>query len=1125
MPEGHSMKRSVRSRAILAGLVAPLIVLGLSTTSGGAQTPNAAERAFTATPLAPTERITGHKAPTSALAQTDPELLARDDAEPVNVMIKLDYDSVATYGGGVAGYEATSPLTTGEPIDGDAAEAAYEGYVAAEEAAFVTALDASVPGAEVGTRLRTVYGGVAAVIPANAVETVLAIDGVVAVQNDAPNQLLTDSSPEFVNAPPVYDHLGTTANAGQGVIYGNLDTGVWPEHPSFADQGNLPAPPPKATGPPRVCIFGDNPLTPANDPFVCQNKLIGGHPFLDTYLSNPARAAAEPFHTARDSNGHGTHTASTTAGNMVDDVSIVGGALPDIHGLAPGAWVMEYKVCGIIGCFPSDTSAAVGQAIRDGVDVINYSISGGTDPFTDATELAFLDAYAAGVFVSASAGNEGPGAGTANHLSPWTTAVAASTQARRWTSTVTVTAGADSIEIDGTGIRPDGVTTPTPVVLAENAPGYDDAFCDAAPPPGAFNGLVVGCRRSPGRVAKGFNVMQGGGVGMVLYNFPSDLFPEMSDTHWLPTSHIQDGASFLAFLAAHPGALATISPTAPMPYPSDVVVAFSSRGPAGLFIKPDVTAPGVQILAGDTPVVEGPSSGPGGELFQAIGGTSMSSPHVAGAGVLVRAVHPTWSPGQIRSALMTTAITDVVKEDYVTPADPFDFGAGRIDIGAASAAALTLDETAANFAALGGDPLEAIHLNIPSINAPVMPGRIETTRTFTNVSDRRQRFRVSTEAPAGSTITVRPQQFNPRPGESVELEITIESDAPTGVQQFGQIQLVSDATGDELHLPVAWIHMQGSVSLAQECTPSSIAQGASSTCTVAATNKSFDDQVVNLDTYTTRNLPIVATNGAAVVDRFHAQRHGVTLAGAVPGVPTMDDGELFGYIPLDAFGVTPNAIGDEDIINFDVPAYVYNGVTYTVLGVDSNGYLIADGGTSEDNNCCNLPTGPSPAPPNNMLAPFWTDLDGTAAPGIFIAVLTDGVNSWIVVEHRVNVFGTTSLRIFQVWIGINGVQDITFAYDPANRPGDPAGQDFLVGAENELGEGDVEALLPTTDKRITSTDPVPGDTLRYTVTVRGQQAGTGTVRTEMTSAAVPGVTVVEDTVAITPAPARATRPG
>ena len=204
---------------------------------------------------------------------------------------------------------------TGKALTGaTAAEKAYQRYQQGREDAVVAALRTAVPSAQVGQRLRTVYGGIAATIPASSVEAVLAIDGVTAVQADTPRQLLTDSSAAFLNTQPVYTALGSTADAGQGVIYGNLDSGVWPEHPSLADQGNLAAPP----GPARVCDFGDNPLTPATDPFVCQKKLIGGRPFLATYLSSPARAAAEPFHTARDSNGHGTHTTTTSAGNVVD---------------------------------------------------------------------------------------------------------------------------------------------------------------------------------------------------------------------------------------------------------------------------------------------------------------------------------------------------------------------------------------------------------------------------------------------------------------------------------------------------------------------------------------------------------------------------------------------------------------------------------------------------------------------------------------------------------------------------------------------------------------------------------------------------------------------------------------
>jgi hypothetical protein len=245
----------------------------------------------------------------------------------------------------------------------------------------------------------------------------------------------------------------------------------------------------------------------------------------------------------------------------------------------------------------------------------------------------------------------------------------------------------------------------------------------------------------------------------------------------------------------------------------------------------------------------------------------------------------------------------------------------------------------------------------------------------------------------------------------------------------------------------------------------------------------------------------------------------VVLGPATLGVPSVDPGvSPGGYLPLDLFGITPIPIGDEDIINFNVPSYLYNGQTYNTLGVDSNGYLIAGGGSSEDNNCCNLPTGPSAAAPNNMLAPFWTDLDGSGAEGIRAGTLTDGSNTWIVIEWQVNVFGTTSNRHFQVWIGVTGDaapgQDISMTYDPDALPANP-GQPFLVGAENALGQGDVFATLPTEDLVVTSTAPAPGGSVSYTLEIRGKNPGLGVVTTQMEATGVPGITVVKDNIQVT----------
>ncbi|MEV6927522.1 S8 family serine peptidase [Dactylosporangium sp. NPDC051485] len=1047
------------------------------------------------------------------MAKTDTSLLNRSDTAKVAIAVKLDYDSTATYSGEIAGYAATSPSVTGKALSGGADEKRYENRIAGIEDKFLGELKKQVPDAKVGQRLRTVYGGIAMTVPANKVNAILAMDHVVAVQADSLRAKQTDSTPAFIGADQVYPKLGGAPNAGKGVIFGSLDSGIWPEHPSFADNGNLGAPPAKSDGTPRACDFGDNPLTPASDPFVCNHKVIGGKGFLDTYnaLEEPERYG----YTARDSDGHGTHTASTAAGDPVASAKVFNIERGPINGIAPGAWVSVYKVCGATGCYGTDSAAAVAQAIKDGVNVINFSISGGASPYTDIVELAFFDAYKAGVFVAASAGNAGPGAGTSDHLSPWVTTVAASTQKRSFQSTLTLTSS-DGAAATLTGVSiTTGISTALPVVLASAAP-YGNADCTAPAPPGLFVGKIVACHRSPGRIIKGFNVKQGGAAGMILFNDPKS--DALSDNHWLPAVHLADGTAFEAFVAAHPGVKATFTQGEKVAGTGDVMTNFSSRGPGGNFIKPDITAPGAQILAGQTPTPDDASGGPAGEYFQAIAGTSMSSPHIAGSALLEKALHPEFTPGQIKSALMTTATTKVVKDDGVTPADPLDLGSGRVQVNLAANPGLTFDGTADRMFALGNDPVNAVQINLPSVNAPVMPGKLTAVRTAKNVTNKAQVYRVETTSPAGSSITASPALFAVPPGKTQQISITIKSNAAQG-QYFGEVRLVPVTSGvPTLHLPVAFVPKQGDVKVTQTCTPSATTLLSTSTCTVTATNGTFNDTTADFTTTTPVNLPVVSANGAKVVNPFQAEKKGAALAGAVPGTPSLTNEGLFGYIPLDELGVTPTAIGDENLTTFNVPAFLYNGVSYTSLTVDTNGYLYPGSDRSnENNNCCSIAPIPNPAKPNNVLAPFWTDLDGTGLPGLFVATLSDGVSRWVVVEWRVHDFGTTQARSFQVWLGVNGTQDITFAYDDNALSGLPVGQDLVVGAENINGTGGQGLpvnTLPTGDLRVVSTDPVPGASTSYTVTVRGLIPGSGEVSTAVVTPAVPGTTVVKSTITV-----------
>jgi hypothetical protein len=803
-------------------------------------------------------------------------------------------------------------------------------------------------------------------------------------------------------------------------------------------------------------------------------------------------------------------------GNVVDKAPVLGTDRGPVRGVAPGAWLSVYKVCGMHGCFASDSVAAIGQAIRDGVQVINFSISGGTNPQTDPVELAFLDAYAAGVFVAASAGNSGPGAGTVNHLSPWVTTVAASTQRREFVSTLTLKSGTATETFEGASITAGAPSAP--VVLAESVAGYKP-LCGTRPPADAFKGKIVACERGGniGRVDKGSNVKAGGAVGMILYN--PTLQDIETDNHWLPTVHLADGAKAKKFLTDHKDVTGSFTAGTRRSGKADVMAAFSSRGPVGPFVKPDVTAPGVQILAGHTPTPESPAQGPPGEKFQAIAGTSMSSPHVAGGAAWLKARHPDWGPGRIRSALMTTATTEVVKEDLKSPADAFDMGAGRIRLDRADTAGLVFDETAARLTTMAGDTINAVHLNLPSVNAPVVPGRVTTVRTATNITGRTVTYRTSATTAAGASVTVLPTTLTVLPGRSAELSISIRSEAATK-QFFGEVALepATTADGPALHLPVAFVPKPGPVSVTSTCTPDRVAVGATSLCTVSATNTTYQPATVDMTTNLSAGLTADSANGAMIVDPRQVELRQANLPAMVPGTPAIGAGQIFGYQPLDRFGIAPDPIGDEEIVNYDLPApTVYGGQEHRRIGVTSNGYLIVGGGAEQDVVCCDMGTLPNPARPNNVLAPFWTDLDGTGAPGVLSGVLTaaDGTQ-WLAVEWRLNVYGTSSQRVFQAWMRLGGTEEIGFAYPADALPADP-GKPFLIGAENVNGSGGGQldaGTLPTGDLLVTTSKPVPGGSVTYSVTVRGTTAGDGTVSTRMDSPQVPGVTTVTSRVKV-----------
>lgn len=718
----------------------------------------------------------------------------------------------------------------------DASESTVDAETNRLEQAQDRVLDrASIPDSAKLASFTYAMNGFSAMLTPGQANRVAGQPGVARVMRDQLHQLNTDTSPSFLglNARRGAWNAGLT---GEGVVVGVIDTGIWPEHPSFADDGSYPEPPADWMAGSVVCDFGDTAHNPADTPFACNNKLIGARNMRIAYERVIFPTSPEPFSSARDYDGHGTHTTSTAAGNRNVPAEIFDIPRGTVSGIAPRAHVAMYSACGDQGCFGSDLFAAINAAIADGVDVINYSIGSSAATLLSLDVIGFLFARDAGVFVANSAGNDGPGAATVGTpvVAPWLTSVGANTHTRTFRGTVTL---GDGSEFSGASVTPG--TDELPLV---DAADHGNELCDpeeSFDPP--ITGAIVLCLRGgPGRVAKSRAVLEQGGLGMVLYN-AVDPQALATDNHWTPAVHVTlpDGEAIKAYIdAAGADAVATIGAGEKARHQSSVMADFSSRGPnrvAESIIKPDVTAPGVNILAGESPIAFGPDAGAPDQLFQSIFGTSMSSPHVAGLLALIKQAHPDWTPAMAQSALMTTARDNVFKEDGVTPADPFDMGAGHVDPGRPDRRNSMFDpglvynagtddylgflcdvepdllvvlefDPAALCAELAaaGVPTTEENLNYPSIGVAEVPGTFEVQRTITSVADRPQLWVADVDDPRGFDVRVSPRVVWLRPGESrtVTIEFT-NVRAPVDEWRFGELTWFGLLGGYAVESPIA----------------------------------------------------------------------------------------------------------------------------------------------------------------------------------------------------------------------------------------------------------------------------------------------------------------------------------
>jgi len=696
---------------------------------------------------------------------------------------------------------------------------------------------------------------------------------------------------------------------------------------------------------------------------------------------------------------------------------------------------------------------------------------------------------------------------------------------------VTLTAGTgETLALTGASLT-GGIDTPTAVVLASE---FGDGECLEPFPSGTFDGEIVVCERGViARVAKSFNVAQGGAGGLLLYNpMPQGL---NTDNHFIPSVHLDfdEGEALLSFMEAHSDVTGTFPVGQAARVQGDVLAPFSSRGGPEQTLgvsKPDLTAPGVQILAGHSPMPATENGGAPGELFQSIQGTSMSSPHVAGAAALLRQLHSEWTPGEIRSALMTTARSDVTTEDGTTAVGPFDTGSGSIDLAYAAKAVLTFPgETAETLLALEDELWNA---NYPSLYIPKMPGEIAVRRTVHNSADRTCRWRLSFEGPDDIRVDV-PRTLSISGNADATFGIAIDARfVPIGETRTGRLLMEPRVIGRRrncgptLHVPISLVRRQADVQIAHACAPTEISKRRRETtaCTIELENTSFHDAEVSLVDDLPRNLDLDETSveGADVVANGIGYQG--TLAATSPPDPsvTIDPSAApAGYLPLAGFGPIAVTVTDESIDVWDVPSFTFAGQTYSQIGIVSNGYIVVGGGTLADVRYLNTRL-PDEALPNNILSPFWTDLNPDAGGRVLLRVLTDGADQWIVVEWEgVPNFGDGRTNTFQVWIGTdadaNPDEDISFVYGPDVSGGD--GGLLTVGAENAFGNkgGTVyfngEGIAPASTFAtgyavdVLSVPGAPGGSHTIAFEAKGKRRGAWTSCAEMTSDIIHGTSI------------------
>ncbi|WP_289156386.1 S8 family serine peptidase [uncultured Pseudoalteromonas sp.] len=986
-------------------------------------------------------------------------------------IIQLEDEPLATYKGGIAGLEATSAAVTGDnKVNLSSAPALkYSSYLKAKQKS-VAQVAASVSGGSVSHSFSTLFNGIVVEGEQGQREKLAKLAGVKKVFLDTEYHTLMDASIDVIRGVEAWQALGGQSEAGKGVKVAIIDSGIRPENPMFSDVGFAAA----EFSEEEAAYIAENPdycRIEGGEADFCNNKLIVARAFGPTPSDvHPDEYIGSPL----GYDGHGTHVAGTAVGNPIEityqDNNV------SISGVAPAAQLMAYKALWHTadGRGSGTTVALMGAleaAIKDGADVINNSWGGGAggNPSSSAYSDLFTAAEEAGVVVVTAAGNDGNGAQTIGCPSCIESGLTvANTQTGRFFSQQIEVAGETYLSIEGSnGLLTDPISLPiisAQVIAPDNFEGCEEFAEDIS----FADSVALISRGSCAFTTKAANAEKAGATAVIIHNNVAGGAMGMSmDEATIPASAIsqEDGLSLVELLtAAEEPVIASLDPSVKRTIQekfTDAVNSSSSRGPNGepSFLKPDIAAPGTDILSAYSPD-EG-----NGITFNAITGTSMASPHVAGAAALMKQAHPEWNAVQIKTALMSSSKMDGLhKEDLVTKADAFDVGAGRLDMPNALEAALTFDHgsyadpsclsvcsfsnTVQNMTDVAGEWTAKVVTDMQGAEITVSPSTVMLGAHGS----------ISTDSEGAETST-----------DMAEFNLDIDSTFnDVKGWNFGHVVWTHTETGQIAHLPFAIYDNEATNSSVFSATVDADSLNSSTPAKIGVqfNNTLFTDELsVNVKLDENAELlkgaaPVVeVTNGAGEVTLSEDNKE-LTWTGTLgPKEFAINSSDFLGTFSLADEGIEPQACPDGcDEITITVEAdFIFDGKEYSAFTISDNGF-IAVGADVNTTNSWSPQAMPNARTPNGVIAPLWADFDlagGTSGGGdLYVAKFDSG---YVVVEwHDVELWGSSlgDKYTFQVILK-EGTDEVRMNY--IDVPALPA--PYSAGVES--ADGNVGAMLDT----------------------------------------------------------------